>query len=365
MNKHIKFIISVPCILIAGEDEQSLLIKKGNRELFLQFDDPKDRNTVIQILDKTRIPISLKELISTFPVKNHHIVEKIVSQFIQMNILVENGDFDISGVVLDRYFEDTLNNYFWEKDINWTEFLLRQDSLSFRIVGVNQLGMLIVDLLKKVGISNIKLVDYPFLRNIKFKENETEISNCISFDCLLKEENKEKTLIILADEFGNIPSLLHLNHIFFNEKRNFFPIFVLSQIGHIGPLVVPGKTSCFQCFISRLEQGQGELNYLDASEADYFEWQKFSSIHPSVLVTLAHFFTFQLTLSMGPTDSMANLSQSQKMNPFLNYCNTVTEMDLLTPKIVTRRFLRKPNCSCCQQLMFRQKVVFDLAKDYV
>lgn len=365
MNKPVKSIISIPCILLSGEDERSLLIKKGNRELFLQFDDPTDRNTVIQILDKTRTPISLEELISTFPLKQQHAVRKIVSQFVQLKILVEDGVSDISGIVLDRYFEQALNNYFWERDVDWTEFLLRQNSLSLRVIGVNQLGILIVDLLKKVGISNVKLVDYSFLRNTKLKENEIDISNIISFDSLLKEKDKEKNLIIIADEFGNIPSLLHLNRLFFSEKMIFFPIFVLSQIGHMGPLVVPGKTSCFQCFISRLEQKEGELNYLDASEADYFEWQKFSSIHPSVLVTLAHFFAFRLTLYMEPTDPMPNQSQPKKMNPFLNYCNTVTEMDLLTPKIVTRRLLHKPNCSCCQQLMFRQKVVFDLAKDYV
>lgn len=371
MDNLTKSLMSLPFILVRGEDMRSLLIKKGDRELILEFMSIDDADIVIEILDRTRVPLSMEELISGFPIEMREEIDKIIFRLIDLKILIDVEKADISNFVLDRDFERALDNYFWEREIAWPEFLRYEKTLSMRVVGFNKLGLLIADLLKKMGISDIQLVDYPYLKNKQYEGQKYDESlSIISFDQFLSTKNKN-ALIIVADEFGNLASLLNLNRILSAEKLCFLPMFISSQIGYIGPLVVPGKTSCFHCLLLRLEQTGGKFNILDASEKEYFEWQNQSSIHPSVVATLAHFFAFQLTSNMG--DVMNRLSietsnigmQQKNIDLILNYCNMMIEIDLETPKIFKRRVLRKPNCPSCREQLARQKIVFDFVKEYV
>lgn len=351
---------------------RSLLIRKGDREILLEFGNIDDTDTVIKILDKTRTSTSIADLVSEFPIEKKQDIEKIVFRFRELKILIDNKKSDISGLVLDRDFERALDNYFWENEIAWPEFLRYKETLAVRIIGLNNIGLLVVDLLEKIGISDVKLIDYPYLTNKQLeKHRSSKILSTIPFDQFISTNNKNESLIIVADEFGNTPSLLQLNHILCSEKLPFLPLFIQSQIGYIGPFVVPGKTSCFHCMLSRLEATRGKLNLLNASEMECFDWQDQSNTHPSVVAALAHFFTFQLTLNMGyaikgsPTD-ISNAGLQKKTTDLIQkYCNMVTEIDLITPKIFDRRILRKPNCPCCRELITRQKIVFNFAKEYV
>jgi bacteriocin biosynthesis cyclodehydratase domain-containing protein len=359
-----KRLISASMILIRGEDMRSLLIKKGDREIILEFETIEDADRVVQILDKTKNPLSISQLLSAFSIDEQQEIEKIISRFLNLKLLIDYQESEISGIVLDRDFEQALDNFFWENEVSWPEFLQCKKNLSIKIIGINNMGILIAELLEKIGISDIQLIDYSYLKNRQIAEGKLKNLNIISFDQFLSLKNKNESLNIVADEFGNLPGLLDLNQIFLREKLTFLPLFILSQIGHVGPLVVPGKTSCFNCLLSRMELTYGKFNPLDASKTEYFEWQEHSSNHPSVIAALAHFFVFQFTSNIRFLAKGNTLSKNQHSCLIQNYCNMITELDLLTPQIFKRRVLRKPNCLHCRELMVRRKIVFDVAKEY-
>ena len=370
MNLQNKCLVCTCINIIQGEDMRSLLIRKGEREILLEFPNSDDMNTVIQILDRTRIPLSFQDLIANFPLQKKQEVEKIVSRFVELKILIDDVTSEFSNFVMDRDFEQALDNYFWEKEISWPEFLRHQETLSVRIVGFNNMGTLVFDLLKKMGVHDVRLIDYPYLKNKK-SEQQLIGNEVMSFDQFISSKDKNRSIVIVADEFGNIPSLLHLNQIFFNERIPYLPLFILLQVGYIGPFVVPGKTSCFECFLSRIEGTGGKINLLNASEIECFEWQEQSSTHPSVMATVSHFFSFHFTSNMRYTikplsTETSDTNLQQKVIDLLqNYCNKIVEIDLTTPQIFKRHILRKPNCSCCRRLMVRQKVVFDFVKENI
>ena len=60
-DKQIAFLVCTSLLLIQGDDRRSLLIKKGERELFLEFSDPDDTKIVVEILNKTKNDLDLSE----------------------------------------------------------------------------------------------------------------------------------------------------------------------------------------------------------------------------------------------------------------------------------------------------------------
>lgn len=367
MNSQSKRFLCRSLIAILGEDMRSILLKKGDRELLLEFSGIDDAETVLKILEKTKQAIDFETLLLEFPVQKQKIVEKIINNLVDLKIIIESSPLNIPQLVLDNDFQEAIDKYIWEKELQLSDFLACKEALTIRIIGFNNMGLSVINLIKKMGVLDLKLVDYPFLKNKKLKLEKDNAISIVSFGEFLNEQSKNKSLVILADEFGNIPSLIQLNKILFDKKLFFLTLFTMSQIGYFGPLVVPGKTSCFNCFLLRMEQAKGNINYLDASEAEYFDWQDRLTTHPSIISSVAHFFTFQLMIEIG--DFIKELDFNSigaiKNRLFLNYCNNITEIDLFIPKIFKRRIIRHPNCHCCLNLMTKTKLVFDLLKEFV
>ena len=349
-----KYLMCTSIILIIGDDLKSFLIKKGDREVLFEFDTIDEAKEAILILNQTKKPILKKNLVS-----KRRNWEKFISLFVDLKILIE---FEFSnsihpGLIVNSDFEKALDNYFFSKENSFLDIFLIKKETNVKIVGFNKLGLLIEGLLKKIGFLNVSLVNYSYLKN---KSLSSENRDLVSFDDFIKLDNK-CSLIIIADEYSNTPSLLYLNHLFFQKRWSFLPLFVLSGIGYAGPLIIPGKTSCLNCLFSRMKETGTDFNFLDALEEEIFEWQSQLIVHPSLLATLAHLFTFQLTSEISRIKK--NYSNGKKELLFTNYCNKIMEVDLHMLKISERRIVRKINCHCCLELMNKQKQIFDFSSE--
>lgn len=364
-----KKLISPSAIFIRGEDSLSLLVKKGDRELLIEFQDGKNLELVMQILDRTRVSISVEELLSGFLDEAKEEVSSFIVKLIELKILINVDHDDVESFVLEQEGERALENYFWEREIAWPDVLRFGKEIFVQIIGLNSLGVLVANFLKNNVFSNIRLIDYPYLKSKNFVEHIHGGVKTVSFDQFLLEDPR-KSFVIVADEFGNIPSLLQLNRTMCQEKISFLPLFMFSQIGYMGPLVVPGKTGCFQCFLLSLERVYGKMNVLDASEKEFFEWQEHSSTHPSMIAMLANLLVYQISTNMefcikGLTSNLSKETEKQSSNLMFNYANTVTEIDLSIPRIFKRQMVSKPNCPCCRERLAMPKIVFNFTKEYI
>lgn len=372
MNDQNPLLLCASIALVRGEDMQSLLIKKGDRELLLEFHSLEDTDFVLAVLDRSKSPLSLVELLSSIPMEKRQDMQKMIDQLIQLHVLIKIDDIELSKLVLNRDFEQALDNYFWENDVTWTDYLKQKSKLNVQIIGHNKMGLLVAELLTRAGIENIELIDYPYLKNKQYVNNACAELKVHSFESFSHANpGKNGSLVIVADEFGNIPALLSLNRFLLSKKIPYLPLFILSQIGYVGPFIVPGKTSCFECVLLRMEGSSGKLNLLEATEKECFSWQEQSSTHPSVIAALGHFFSFHLSTNLGYfMKSISSKTSSSGIDEkaydlLQSFCNSVIELDLLTPQIFKRRVIRKPNCPACRSLMIRQKIVFDFVKESI
>ncbi len=341
---------SISLVLVRGEDGGTLLIKKGHREILLEFADPLDREAAIQLIEAASQPIELERLLSSVSWRPG--LEKIVEQLVELKILIE--PVDISHLLLDRHFERALDNCLWEKELSWLDWL--QERVSVKIIGWNNLGLSIAKIMKQMGISDLELIDDPYLRNSQLEEEEVSPS-AFSWSDLAES----KSLLIIADELGNSSRLLSLNELLLEKRIPFLPIFTLSHIGYIGPLVIPGRSSCFQCLLTRLEERGAPANLLNVTEREWFEWQEQSSCHPSLIALLSHLFAYQFTFQL----LYQMRSDLKEKNSLPSYCNSITELDLDLPEITKRRLLPHSECPACKKLMRTQRLIFDFSKEFL
>ncbi len=358
-----QYIVSISSILILGEDQHSLLIKKGDRELLLEFDDPDDLALVTQILTRSSSPILLVDLLPYFNRKEEDI-KAIVAQLMELKLLRDCTHSELEDFVIDPIFQAGLDNHLWRIDLTKSDFLQFSQGISINIIGLNSLAILVADLLKKSGFSNIRLVDSPYLRGDYVDQDIVHPIDSFEnfFSNYHKDENKNHLAVIAADS-ENIPALLQLNDRLAKERITFFTLFILGENGYMGPLVVPGKTSCLRCAIEKMENNKGQLNPLNLSEEELFHGRSTLKYHFCVEAILAHLFVFEITSSLKYMNIKNNKNQDS-FGTLIGCCNTIKELDLLTPKIFTRALIQKTDCSCCREFRDGQKMVFNFFREY-
>jgi molybdopterin-synthase adenylyltransferase len=107
--------------------------------------------------------------------------------------------------------------------------------------------------------------------------------------------------------------------------------------GLVGPLVIPGETACYECFLFRQCSNSPEEDFEPIIEAFAFEGQRFVGFHPSMASILGDIAAFEITrfyLSALPNQKVGRL----------------LEVNLLAAGMTARNVLKVPRCAACSPL---------------
>jgi ribosomal protein S12 methylthiotransferase accessory factor len=154
----------------------------------------------------------------------------------------------------------------------------------------------------------------------------------------------KSNLIIVAEDYHNLLLFEIVNKICFKKRKAWIRISYDDNIGYLGPLVVPGKTSCFNCCELRL-----------VTNSPYYEYELWNNKHniPETNLEVPAFFADILSLICA-NEVFRFLTLDKKPETVDNLFVLDTEQINLTK----HKVYPHPNCIYCNALA-RRKVKSD------
>jgi molybdopterin-synthase adenylyltransferase len=329
--------------------EDGVILKRGALETRIRGERALD--VVRIVLELTRNGATKDQLHETFSAVERPAVDYLLEQLIERRILV-TGELDTQNETPESIF-------YWELDQDAKEVKAKLAEAKLAIIGVNELSLELARSLRRSGFAQCQVVDYPLLRNLRLYKDDNTLSEAwseqppVALEQWQKDASRESIDCVVGTcDHGGMHWLRHWNQVCMVNRLNFYPVALRNLIGYIGPYVVPGETACFECLRARQNSHLARPQEDRAVENVAFETQGVVSFHPAMPSAIAHIAAMQLVKIFG------------QILPFSPQASFI-ELNLLTPKFVTRKVLRIPNCTVCRMLEPTAAVVIENNKSFM
>ncbi len=272
-------------------------------------------------------------------------VEQLLDALLARRLLVSQHSIERA----EAKPETNLDVFYWHFEEDGSQAIDRLNALEFCIVGVNRISYQLATALCASGVTRLRVLDHPMLRNISFfdhhgnlRPNKWPTTLPIPFRFSDSAADTENDCLIATSDFGPALVLRDLNTYCINNYVHFLPVVLHNMIGHIGPFVIPGETACYECMRSRLNSHvlNEEMRQVNAAvEQVACEGQCMSGFHPSMASILGEFATFELIKFYSGIGNWR--------------VGNLIEVNLLTTRLTSRKVLKIPRCASCSPLRTR------------
>lgn len=338
-----KFFKALPVQVI--EIENGVILKRGCTEFRISGQGAAE--AVYQILAVAENqPITIQQLCENFSELKRPIIKNLIEQLIQRRIMTSPND----RIEKPNGFESHLDIFYWH--FGDTDIISKKklNDLKLVILGVNHISRQLSSALFKSGITNIQVVDFPLLRNLRlFDEfgqivmenwNFGNISPLEYSKWVELQKHQEITCIVATSDFGNHEILRFWNSFCLSAKYHFLPVVLQNTIGYLGPLTIPRETACFECLRARQDANFTDPQLRRATESKAFEGQAIIGFLPSMASILGDIAAVELI------KFYSGILPGQNVGALI-------EVNLLATFLTVRRILKNPRCAACSQLMIR------------
>ena len=242
--------------------DDSLFLKQNNKLFRISSRselDPQSR--IFQILKRPRKLEEILNIMSEF--KSGDIIDVLHILYERNFITIRK---EINKNILNRKELDP--SYFLMEPIGETKSPLSYSQII--LIGNGFLADRLSMTLKKMNlkINQIKYFAEVFRRTKKTRSeilgpNKKGISNiALSFlSSSFTSSLNKSDLIIVAEDYQNIALFELINKICFKKKKAWIRMSFDDNTGYLGPLVIPGRTSCFNCCELRLVTNSPNYEY--------------------------------------------------------------------------------------------------------
>lgn len=327
--------------------DDGLILKRGPVEVRIGGGDAA--STVRTVLDiASDRGATADEILSAFDPADHPTIENLIARLLERRLLVLCRPDEPPS----RSAESPLDLFQWQFDRTGEEMERDLRTTRMIVIGVNMLSRRLVSTLQDTGISSLTVIDDPALRNLSCFDESGRMSS--EAGPLARESTQpvpedfaehDPDCVIATCDFGFSPALRHWNSVCIQSKRVFYPVLLHNMVGHIGPLVVPQETPCFECFLSRRDSHLEQPELHRAVDAHSFQGQHVAGFHPSMASIVAEIAAFELVKSFSP--GLPSHSGSQ------------IEVALLAPRLAVRKVLKVPRCLVCSPLNTRPAITLN------
>jgi bacteriocin biosynthesis cyclodehydratase domain-containing protein len=304
-------------------------------------------NTVLHALSGSGA--TQEEVCDRFAEPDRPRVRDFVQLLLSRRMVVEAGREAAAGAGLP---EAPVDVFYWQLGVSTPEATRLLDEAAIAIVGVNEVALHLARTLVACGASRLTVVDDPTLRNLRFFENgETmRADRWVSLPAPVPVREwaegpgiESAGSIVATSDFGGLHSMRRWNERCVEHDRRFLPVVLQDLVGHVGPLVVPGETPCFECAYLRLNAQRDEPMWHRASELVALEGQWIVGYHPAMPSVLGGVAAFVLTSAHLPS-------------PLALRAGRVIELRLLGAEMTSHPVLKLPRCPVCSPLIRRSPV---------
>jgi len=273
-----------------------------------------------------------EEICRSFPPPERPNADDLVGQLVAARLLEERA--------APPEPESGLDVFYWQFGERAREVTERLDRAGLVVVGVNAISRHLVQSLAAAGVKAITLVDDERLRDrpdAAAPDLGGEVIDAARWTA------EEVGCLVATSAHGDQQALRAWNARAIERGHPFVPVLLQNFIGHVGPIVFPGQTACFDCLRARWnahadpDQVRGALDALAVEDRDVI------GFHPAMAAVLGHVAAFELTRLWGR--GLPNRRIGVQI-----------EINLLGPRLTTRRVLKVPRCPTCGPLNTRAVV---------
>ena len=327
------------------ELDDGILLKRGNSILNVNG---AGASKAVQIVLSSLAPpgATAEEIAQKFTGPDRKAVGQLVEKLIANRFVVTND-----SQTEEFGNESHLDIFYWHFGETANSVAERLNKHRIAILGVNTISRQLGSTLSASGFNNFEIVDCPSLRNTRLPPTpgqDSQESRAHSEVQTPKDFNEWKACtkpedfdcLIAASDFGGQHLFKEWNRFCIQHKRLFFPILLQDQVGYVGPLVIPGQTACYECFLARQHSHRPVTlsgKKIDESACD---GQAFIGFHPAMASALADIAAFELTKFFSDVVPGWNVG-------------TMLEINLLTSRMTPRKVLKIPRCPVCSPLITR------------
>ncbi len=337
MNNN-KFII-LPCQIIEKKD--CIIIQRGTERLMIQ-------NTnvlvIIRVIQKALLerPKTIVALLSLFAEPIKPIVQNFIQTLIRKRFIIDESN-DIKDLKPNLSQETPQDVFYWHFNQFQSSIAKILNTKTWAFIGVNLLNKYIIKALQRDQLKNFVVIDDTCLRNIKFFNDQHQITDDFWLQPSIKIMNEANFLknnladigfIVAASEFGSFFLLEKWNEFAVNNNIPFYSLILQDMIGYAGPLVIPKECACFACLKARQNSTVTNFEEKRLTEPYAFEGQTTVAYHLSMVKVLAEIGVFELI--------------KFKANIFWEI-GTFSEINLLNNSMWRRKLLKAPRCLVCSE----------------
>lgn len=331
---------ALPAHLIEGDG--GAVLKRGRVEITVRGEGAAA--VVRDILDAAAgAGATREEMLERYPPAARPYVEALVQHLVRKRILVAEDAAGEAG----GEGESQLEIFYWHFGERQERVAERLNEQRVMVVGVNCISRQLAAALGALGVENYTVVDYPLLRNLRLFDGEARLLES-QWPAGLKAPSEQGAgpsgldpdsfdFLVVTSDFGGLSLLREWNEFCVLNDRPFLPVVLQDLVGYVGPLLIPRRTACFECFLLRRDAHMSAPAVERAAELTAFEGQAVVGFHPSMASVLGDLAAFELTKFFGLGSSLWT-------------AGTQVEVNLAASTMTPRKVLRLPRCPVCTTL---------------
>lgn len=332
------------------ETRDGVILKRGRAEVKIGGDRAAE---VVQVVLTTAAKGATRDEIGDqFVVPDRPAVDGLVRELEARRILVSADDQEPAPAAE----ESSLDLFYWSFGRRAEEVAERLRGRRITIIGVNGISRQLAASLRASGTDNVEVVNYPFLANLRMFDDHGEIdddqwpSSLVpprDYDVWAQELDPEELgCLIATSDFGGSQMMRQWNVFCVKHRCHFLPVVLQDLIGYVGPLVIPGETSCFECLRARENSHLNDPEARRAAEAVAFEGQAVTGFHPSMASILGDIAALELSKLYGGWLSTRMVG-------------ALIEVNLIATEMTLHKVLKVPRCTVCSALNTRASTRLD------
>jgi bacteriocin biosynthesis cyclodehydratase domain-containing protein len=325
-----------------------VIVKRGTTEFFVPGEASRDHLTAVLVAAGDRRGTPLGELRSVLSGTGPPgALQTLLDELMARRIVIAAPPAHPGG-----FPETPLDVLAWDAGTDPAAVRAALSAATIHVLGVNTISRRVVEGLAKDGFT-VCCVDHPDLRNVRLFRETGELDPASWGDCVPEDFDawreslgiRPVTCLVACTDFGGLSLLSEWSAAAWSNDWHFLPVALQDLVGFVGPLVVPGETSCFECFLARRDAAAGASPRARAAESFAVSGQAIHAAHPSMSSVLADVAVFELMKFYG------GLWRS-------DIVNRTIEVSLLSAHMESHRVLKVPRCRLCSSLNEREPIAF-------
>ena len=289
-----------------------------------------------------------REIIEAFAAPDREMVAKLIDDLVARSILVPAGSQPPADAI-----ESSLDIFYWHFGQTASAAIGKMNEKPILVMGVNTISRRIAQSLGSLGVTNVEVVDFHILRNLRLYDS----NGCLSpgewplpepqvYEGWAEDlEIGDYGCLIATCDFGGAHLMREWNRFCVENHMHFLPVVLDGFTGTVGPLVVPGETACYECLRLRENANLDAPEVQRVGESGAAERQAVTGFHPAMASVLGELAAMEICKMYGG---------GIPWRP-----NRLIEVNLMEPILISRRVLKLPLCPVCSPAVKTSAVYLD------